>query len=762
VTNVRTSRRLLPFAPLVGALLLAQCGGSDITLPSEGQPAKLSIVSGDGQSARVGAALPAPLVVRVTDSKDRPVSGTPITFTVASGPVGTAVAPAATQTGDDGRGQAGVQLGTGVGNVVVSAKVTGSQDPALAVAFHASAISADANAITAVSGDGQSAPVGTALPAPLVVQVADGFGNPIAGVTVTWTAGGGGSVSATTTTTGADGRAQVTRTLGPTAGTQTTDAAAAGLAGSPVRFTSNALAGGAATLKIVSGNNQSGPVSTALPQPLVVQLVDADGNGVPGRAVSWVVAPGSGSATPPTSTTGPDGTASTQWTLGPNGGTNTLSAVVSGIGVAAFTATANAPPPPPPPPSPRLAMATQPSNATISGSRLAQQPVVQLTDASGQPIAKSGVVVVAAIGSGGGTLGGDETKSTDGSGKATFTDLSITGSGTATLAFSASGYSSVTSSAIQVVPPGPSQSGSTIAASPGSITTTGTSTVTVTVKDNLGNPLAGASVTFSAQGGSVQPGSATTNAQGVATTTFTPSGTGTAQVGAAVTASGVTVNLSSSISVGQAPPAQIVANSAAPSGTVGGTATPAPSVKVTDGAGQPVAGVTVVFTVTGGGGSVTGGTQTTDASGVATVGGWTLGTDATQTNTLSAQAQADGVSGNPVTFTATVAAAAASQLGFLTEPSPSVRVDRNIKPAVTVAVQDRFGNVVKGATDPVTLALTGGSADARLSGNGPATPVNGVASFSSLKVSVVGSGYQLVANAAGLQAATSTAFTVTQ
>lgn len=52
-------------------------------------------------------------------------------------------------------------------------------------------------------------------------------------------------------------------------------------------------------------------------------------------------------------------------------------------------------------------------------------------------------------------------------------------------------------------------------------------------------------------------------------------------------------------------------------------ATP-PSVVVTN-AGGPMEGVTVTFTIAAGGGTVTGGTTTTDAQGIATVGGWTLG-----------------------------------------------------------------------------------------------------------------------------------------
>src|SRR5688572_12496960 len=49
-----------------------------------------------------------------------------------------------------------------------------------------------------------------------------------------------------------------------------------------------------------------------------------------------------------------------------------------------------------------------------------------------------------------------------------------------------------------------------------------------------------------------------------------------------------------------------------------------PAVIVRDG-NQPVGGVSVTFAVETGGGNVIGATVTTNASGVATVGGWTMG-----------------------------------------------------------------------------------------------------------------------------------------
>jgi hypothetical protein len=72
-----------------------------------------------------------------------------------------------------------------------------------------------------------------------------------------------------------------------------------------------------------------------------------------------------------------------------------------------------------------------------------------------------------------------------------------------------------------------------------------------------------------------------------------------------------------------------------------GVAVPAPpSVRVTDGAGNPVPGASVVFTVAGGGGTVTGGATTTNGVGVAAVGSWRLGSSWQNTLTMSATALA--------------------------------------------------------------------------------------------------------------------------
>jgi hypothetical protein len=75
-----------------------------------------------------------------------------------------------------------------------------------------------------------------------------------------------------------------------------------------------------------------------------------------------------------------------------------------------------------------------------------------------------------------------------------------------------------------------------------------------------------------------------------------------------------------------------------------------PAVKVTASGGGAVAGIPVTFTVASGGGNVTGGTATTDANGVATVGSWLLGPSVGD-QTLTASVATNGVA--PATIHAT-------------------------------------------------------------------------------------------------------------
>ena len=74
--------------------------------------------------------------------------------------------------------------------------------------------------INVVSGNGQSATVGSALANPIVVRAGANDGSPLAGATVTFTAQNGGSANPATAITAADGTAQTVWTLGSNSGSQ--------------------------------------------------------------------------------------------------------------------------------------------------------------------------------------------------------------------------------------------------------------------------------------------------------------------------------------------------------------------------------------------------------------------------------------------------------------------------------------------------------------------------------------------------------------
>jgi Bacterial Ig-like domain (group 1) len=331
---VRFLRRLV--APLL--VSAAGCGGEDLVLPGGTDPAEIEKFEGDEQVGSAGAPLADSIVVRVLDQSGRVVPGLSIAFNLADGAGGGDVSPDTVLTDSEGLAASRWTLGGGAGAQSVDAKVVGAD---LSARFNASAGATGAARIQAVSGNEQSAAVGTALEDSLVVEVLDAFGNPVEGISVAWSASTG-ELSPATAVTGTDGLAATRRILGSTAGTQTAEAIVPGLEGSPVVFTHTATPGTAASLVLISGSGQTAQPGSELPDPLVVRLVDAAGNGIPDRAVSWIVATGGGSVAPTTGNTDADGIATAAWTLGPTAGPNTLNAVVSGIdnGVVLFTATA--------------------------------------------------------------------------------------------------------------------------------------------------------------------------------------------------------------------------------------------------------------------------------------------------------------------------------------------------------------------------------------------------------------------------------------
>jgi hypothetical protein len=128
-----------PLAGGVLIILVSGCAGDDLLLPRDGAPAELRVVSGDEQSAPVGAPVDHPLVVQALDGARRPVPGAGIVFEFVDPPNGAELAPATTETDTTGRASAEVTLGTPAGDQSVEARLN---DPAsdLKVQFRLTAL----------------------------------------------------------------------------------------------------------------------------------------------------------------------------------------------------------------------------------------------------------------------------------------------------------------------------------------------------------------------------------------------------------------------------------------------------------------------------------------------------------------------------------------------------------------------------------------------------------------------------------------------
>lgn len=493
-------------------------------LPDQTEPARIEIVSGTNQAGSVGTMLAEPLVVRVTDSRDRPVGNRKVVFQVLVGEGGV-VTPDTALTDSDGRASVRWILGESEGTQRVQALVLSELE--LATSFTASAGEGVAASIERIRGSGQTAIAGSTLPESLIVRTLDAGGRPVAGITVAWSATGGGSVSAPATVTGPDGMTGIRRTLGPAAGAQGTVATVEGATGSPVEFTATAAVGEAGNLSIQVQPAATGQSGVALGRQPQVQLVDANGNPVArsGLAVTAELAAGPGGATltgSATASTNDQGLAVFA-NLGISGASGTYRLNFTGANVAGVLSdniivSAGS--------AAKLTVVTQPSASARSGQAFAQQPVVRVVDAIGNPVGASGITVTAAIASGTGTLQGTLSAQTDASGVARFTNLAIDGAGAHTILFAAPGLASVVSGSVAVTG-APSGSTSTISA-PSSLAAGTDGTVRVTLRSAAGTPVAGALVTLamSGEGSTVSPASVTTNASGEAVFTIRSTVTG--------------------------------------------------------------------------------------------------------------------------------------------------------------------------------------------------------------------------------------------
>ena len=392
--------------------------------------------AGDGQHATVGQLVPIAPTVVVRNGAGDGIPGVVVTFAVATGGGGVVGSRQVT----DATGMATVGgwfLGPLAGTNTLTASSTGLP----AVTFTATGVAGIPTSMVAVSQTTQSATAGTAVADPPSVIVRDAAGVPVAGVVVTFTVtAGGGSVTGSPDTTNASGVATVSSwTLGTAVGANTVRATATGLPA--VTFNASGTAGTAATVAAYAGDAQAAVQGTSVAVPPTVLVSDAGGNPVIGATVTFAVGLGGGAVTGTSQVTDTQGRASVgSWTLG-SGTPNTLTATVTGSGIAGNPVTFTAQS------ATQIAITGVPGSPVALGASFAV--TAQLRSSAGAAVALQGVPLTIAIASGGGALGGTLTLVTNASGVVSFTGLSVTGvAGDRTFTISGASLASATSSAI--------------------------------------------------------------------------------------------------------------------------------------------------------------------------------------------------------------------------------------------------------------------------------------------------------------------------
>ena len=218
-----------------------------------------------------------------------------------------------------------VKLGGTVGTFQVTPVVGYSQTQR---SFNVTITPGPPSVVQIVQGNNQTGSPGQTLPVALVIQVSDAFNNVLGGVPVTWKAATAGvTISNIVATTNQNGRASVLATLGNVAGQQQVTATVGGVTAT-FNLTVNIPVTG---IQKVSGDAQTAVVGATFGAPLVVRVVNAQGNPVQGVAVTFQVTSGSATVATQAATSGSDGTASTTVQAGPNAGPISVVATSNGF-----------------------------------------------------------------------------------------------------------------------------------------------------------------------------------------------------------------------------------------------------------------------------------------------------------------------------------------------------------------------------------------------------------------------------------------------
>ena len=695
---------------------------------------RLVQTSGNSQSGKVSTELADPFVVTVFDQFGNPFAGATVTFAIIATPSNdnaAVLSSSSVVTGTSGQASVKLTLGKTVGVYAVTATsdtLSGSPVQFTAVATGGQTGTV-ASRLVQSSGGGQSGVVTSQLASPFVVTVLDSSSNPVPGISVQFALGSSPSGATGQTLTDAavvtdlNGQARTFLKLGTKAGQYTVSVSSGTLIGSPVTFTATATPGVASRLAMVSGDRQTAPVSTVLTQPFVVQVTDNQQNPVGGAVVNFALGSTPSSASGQVldaslRTTDPQGLASVTLTLGDKAGdyrVDATSALIAG-GIVSFTGTAT--------PSGSLArtllLASGQDQRGVVRSILSQPFVVRTVDAANNPV--SGISVQFAIdavpsGASGASLS-QASLTTDllGFGSTLLTLGDITGTYTVRATSAGLTGSPLVLRAVATLASGAySMVYSSGDAQSGGVLTQLVSPLVATVLGADGSPVSGQPVTFAidsipsgASGQLLNPASATSDAQGRATTTMTlGSKIGVYRVSASVPGLGgspLTYKLSSTVGL---PKTLTLVQGSGQTKPIGTALDGAYIVRVLDAASNPVAGVSVAFAIDSIPSGATGQSlrvvnSVTDAQGQSQA-VLSLGS---KVGSYVVTAISTGLDGSPVRFSARATAGPAAVVVLSSGDGQTGPVSTELLLPFVVRLSDIGGNPVTGSAVAFAIETT--------------------------------------------------------
>jgi hypothetical protein len=285
----------------------------------------------------------------------------------------------------------------------------------------------------------------------------------------------------------------------------------------------------------------------------------------------------------------------------------------------------------------------------------------------------------------------------------------------------------------------------------------------VVITDEFGNPVEGVEVDWTAEHGSVDPATTTTGLDGKAATVWSLASSVGTQTATASSDGLEGSPVSFTATAGPGGPRRLILVSGNNQSAPPNQALSQPLVvRLEDDNGNGVSSRAVSWVIGSGGGSVSATTSSTGDNGEAQV-RWTLG-PTSGVNTLNAVVSGVGF----VTFRALASSEGANEgdgggasparLAFRVQPGPTEE-DKEIDPAVQVAVLDQNGQLVTQGEFEIKLELLGESDDGELKGHEREKTRSGIAIFNDLSIDKEGQ-YRLRASSDRLPSVDSDIFEI--